>query len=762
VIESISLHNWKSHEDTHFKFGKGTNILVGPMGSGKSTVLDALCFALFGNFPALQHKRVKLSEIIMNRPVKKDEAVVKVEFSWQGSKYEVERKINSEGSSEARVSREGKLIQGPQPQRVNEEIERLLKIDYDLFTRAVYSEQNRIDYFLMLGKGDRKRQIDELLGISKFETMRSNISTVLNRIKGMQEDRRALLGGMDIEKLRKDEELADGELKKLDEDASALGVKAADVISKRKNAEQAISKMSIVEKMHIELSEKKGAAERTIENLEKEVAGKVEGIPAEELERASDGSLAIIESKLSEGKKLASQHSRELGSANERIRAIEEEIGERKELEKKLAGFGQDATEFEVERKKQEKELNESRGQIECSKHRVSELDELVGELGKEITKCPVCETPLGEEKRQELLGKRKKEKQTELERIRSLERFVAEKGKFLDEISEKVKVIGSVSERIKTLRGAEEQEKSKSSLHEAEEKLKDAEGKVRSIEVERERMKISLDIKKSRMRIEKLREESADYAKKLKEMKFDRELLDAKRTELRELSSEERGLAEKIVGIRNEMKRVEELVKEKKREREKYEKFEAEIKRYGSLYESLIVFQNSVIETQAELRGELIGAINSAMSEMWGTIYPYGDYQNVRLNAGEDDYELQLNAGGDWVSVDGIASGGERSSASIAMRMAFAMVLVPNLSWLILDEPTHNLDEEGKRALGRVLNEYIPKIVEQVFVITHDDSLKDAASAMVYRLWRDKRSNEPTRVESANVLNTLLHNGSG
>jgi DNA repair exonuclease SbcCD ATPase subunit len=80
VIDGISLHNWKSHEDTSFKFGKGTNILVGPMGSGKSTVLDALCFALFGNFPALQHKRVKLSEIIMNRPVKKEEAWVKIFF----------------------------------------------------------------------------------------------------------------------------------------------------------------------------------------------------------------------------------------------------------------------------------------------------------------------------------------------------------------------------------------------------------------------------------------------------------------------------------------------------------------------------------------------------------------------------------------------------------------------------------------------------------------------------------------------------------
>jgi DNA repair exonuclease SbcCD ATPase subunit len=145
-------------------------------------------------------------------------------------------------------------------------------------------------------------------------------------------------------------------------------------------------------------------------------------------------------------------------------------------------------------------------------------------------------------------------------------------------------------------------------------------------------------------------------------------------------------------------------------------------------------------------------------MGEMWGTVYPYADYQGVRLNADEDDYSLQLNAGGNWVNVDGIASGGERSSASIVMRMAFAMVLVPNLSWLILDEPTHNLDEEGRKALGKVLNEYVPKIVEQVFVITHDESLRDEATARIYYLYRNKEKNEPTKVESANVLNTAIH----
>jgi len=757
VIESISLHNWKSHEDTHFRFGKGTNILVGPMGSGKSTVLDALCFALFGSFPALQHKRIKLSEIIMNRPAKKDEAWVKVEFTWQGSRYEVERSISSEGSSEARVSREGKLIQGPQPQRVTEEVERLLKIDYELFARAVYSEQNRMDYFLMLGKGERKKEIDELLGISKFEVMRSNISTVLNRIKGMREDKGALLGSADIEKLRKDEELVATELKKLDEGASALLTKAKEAGTKRKDAEHVLSRMIAVEKFYMELSERKGAVERTVENLEREVAGKIGGIAPADIERASEDELAKLENKLADGKKVVDSYTKEVGSAHERIRAIGEEVAERSALEKNAAEFGKNSSELEKERRGQEKELNGARGEIECSKRRVCELDEVIGELGKELTKCPVCETPLGEEKRGELLGRRKNERKAELEKIEGFGKVAVEKEKLLDEIAGKVKALDSINERLKKLRGAAELEKSNSSLCETEEKLREIAEKVRGFETEREKLKSSLEIKKSRMHIEKLKEEGAEVAKKLNEVKFDRAALDAKRVEVRELSVEERGLLERVDGMRNEMRRVEELIKEKKSEREKYEKLEEEIKRYGALYENLTVFQNSVMETQAELRGELIGAINSAMKEMWTTIYPYRDYQDVRLNASEDDYELQLKTGGDWVSVDGIASGGERSSASIAMRMAFAMVLVPNLSWLILDEPTHNLDEEGMRALGKVLNEYIPRIVEQVFVITHDDSLKDAASAMIYHLWRDKKDNGPTRVESANVLNTAL-----
>ena len=65
-----------------------------------------------------------------------------------------------------------------------------------------------------------------------------------------------------------------------------------------------------------------------------------------------------------------------------------------------------------------------------------------------------------------------------------------------------------------------------------------------------------------------------------------------------------------------------------------------------------------------------------------------------------------------------------------------------------MLDEPTHNLDSEAIKALAIALRDDIPSIVEQVFVITHEENLKEAASGRLYLLDRNKRENEATSAE--------------
>ena len=110
------------------------------MGAGKSSVMDALSFGLFGTFPALVHRRTSLDGLILNKPDQENEATVKVNFTSGDDSYTVTRKITREQGTTAKLEKNGSYIQA-QPERVNEEIERLLSVDYDTFSRVVYSER---------------------------------------------------------------------------------------------------------------------------------------------------------------------------------------------------------------------------------------------------------------------------------------------------------------------------------------------------------------------------------------------------------------------------------------------------------------------------------------------------------------------------------------------------------------------------------------------------------------------------------------------
>jgi len=117
-----------------------------------------------------------------------------------------------------------------------------------------------------------------------------------------------------------------------------------------------------------------------------------------------------------------------------------------------------------------------------------------------------------------------------------------------------------------------------------------------------------------------------------------------------------------------------------------------------------------------------------------------------------EGEYILQLQSkDGIWINVEGVVSGGERSIACLALRIAFALVLAPQLRILILDEPTANLDVMAMVVLANTLREKIGDFIDQTFLITHQSEMEDAVTGNAYRLERDKRKNEATRVVQLN-----------
>jgi DNA repair exonuclease SbcCD ATPase subunit len=74
-------------------------------------------------------------------------------------------------------------------------------------------------------------------------------------------------------------------------------------------------------------------------------------------------------------------------------------------------------------------------------------------------------------------------------------------------------------------------------------------------------------------------------------------------------------------------------------------------------------------------------------------------------------------------------------------------MAFIPSLKWLILDEPTHNLDHNAIAQFAEVLREKIHSFANQVFLITHEDRISEGVTGHFYRLERKKELDEPTKV---------------
>ena len=98
--------------------------------------------------------------------------------------------------------------------------------------------------------------------------------------------------------------------------------------------------------------------------------------------------------------------------------------------------------------------------------------------------------------------------------------------------------------------------------------------------------------------------------------------------------------------------------------------------------------------------------------------------------------------------------SGGERVSIAIALRLALAKSLMNDLGFIILDEPTVNLDEYRKRELIDIIKS-TTEVVSQIIVVTHDEELLQAGD---YVLRVEKRGDsskiieEVSNIDQANI----------
>jgi len=167
IFEKVRWKNFLStgNQFTEIDLNRNeTTLIIGENGAGKSTVLDALCFALFGK----PFRTISKSQLV--NTVNAMETVVEIEFSIASRRYKVIRGIKP---NKFEIWQNDKMLNQEANNRDYQKIleQQILKLNYRSFTQVVILGSSTFVPFMQLKAKFRREVVEDLLDIKIFSMM---------------------------------------------------------------------------------------------------------------------------------------------------------------------------------------------------------------------------------------------------------------------------------------------------------------------------------------------------------------------------------------------------------------------------------------------------------------------------------------------------------------------------------------------------------------------------------------------------------------
>ncbi len=186
-IKKIKLKNIRSHKESLIELEEGISVFTGRTGSGKSSVLVGIEYALFGSDINLSNKD------ILRR--NKQKGFVELEFEQDGDIYNIKRGLKRTGkmisvdSSELSITKNEKLL--PIIGRAGDLDSRILEVlNYpkgvkakEIFEITSYTKQDEIRVLIEMSAEKRQEYLDKILQLSKYKTTWENMKDVVSHFK---------------------------------------------------------------------------------------------------------------------------------------------------------------------------------------------------------------------------------------------------------------------------------------------------------------------------------------------------------------------------------------------------------------------------------------------------------------------------------------------------------------------------------------------------------------------------------------------------
>ena len=680
MIKSIEVVDFLSHSDTKLELDNNTTVFVGHNGAGKSSIIDAITFALFG-----EHTR-KNNKSLIRRGA--NQGFAKIEFSANGKNYQALRKINSKGDLIAQFSENvnGKLMTIAEGERkqflesMKKEVEKTLGIDFEKLKIASIVQQGQLKSIIDAKGKDKKELLNAIIGIDKLDIALGSMRTVQKEFRNHIQ-----------EKLGYD-----------DTQIQLIENKITEYENESEDAKPRLEKL-VIEKKKIE---------ELISNLEKEIETNA--------------------SKESQLKELDSRKNELISYARDVIKSIQREVSEKEQTVNECKPC------FEISKNKEELELGINKiqknlvsieselNELEKKQARYEEKEELAAKLELKDGKCPVCDSNvehLNPDFQKEHIENEIEEIEKKIEELENEREVLLEKSENLSDELEESKEAATI---LKTHKITKE-----SQLQEMIAEIKTKTKQIQKIPITVNSGQLvdagTLDshAKSLYENITMLEKSTKGFNQKaFLEMK---ESLHDYRSKLRQIDQEYGEISGNIKKINSDLEKLGTTLNDLKH-----------VQGYvGELEEIQDVIYNRDGPVGKSLRSWSLEIISEKASEYLEKLNT--KIQRISLSEKNTKVDIACYSRNTILEIESL-SGGEQVSIALALRLGMAHLLgASNLNFMILDEPTTHLDSERRKSLVNVLSQ-LTNMKEnnssmQFIIITHDAEIfEDSSVENIYK----------------------------
>ncbi|MEM0343197.1 MAG: SMC family ATPase [Thermoplasmata archaeon] len=795
-IGYLELHNYRKFRELKLQFPDGLIGILGNNGAGKTTIIESIAWALFGNVEEVVRTSREGVRRVGAAPGEHCSAVL--EFEMGGTEYRIVREMSGKTLAMRAELRTGNTIIADGDREVRRAVEKLLGMDHKSFFTSIFARQKELNALQNVAPGERKKVVLRMLRIDGLDTILARIRAdrrdVTARIQGAE---RTLLteDGREREKVLRErlpdlKAALDDAQKAMDEAESKERVAVAELQDAKERRDGLKKDLDAYNQASSELMTKLEAIKHR-RDREKSLEGRIAEITAS-LRKLPELEEAELRYKVAKQRRDVLESER---AKYERARQIEEQIAaEEKEL-RALEGELVSAQAKLTAVKDFESQLQEvERTKLECESQR-SEIAQLIGKLKAQVDErrssaerdrrklddirragrdgiCPTCERRLDEayDLLVSKLSKDVSEYETQIsahtEELRRLEVALEELVKREDALRRKRSRLEQDLTKFRRLEASLTEKEAE--VRRMKERL-DARrrtmaelGPVRFDEAEYSSIKEQYEfLERSHeelLRLRNLKEQAENLSRELADI---REAISRSEMEASSLKSVVEALApkkdlydraireldEKTVALNSAKDALRKASAARDKASAELERVEREIDEIGRVKKAIEQDRTRaddlalVEEVVSNFKDHLIGKIAPALSELSSKeleAMTDGRYSRVEL---DEDYEMQIEDQGQEYPVSRF-SGGEADLANLSLRLAISNIIADRtgaspVNIMILDEIFGSQDANRKRsvmtALSRLSNRF-----RQIFIITHIEDVKDATNYIIRVTERD------------------------